>query len=40
VRSLSESYPFEHWPIHKVEEFEQYRKEIEEIRKIKSNLDI
>ena len=40
VRKLASSYPFEHWPIHDSEKYEQFRSEIEELRKIKSDLDI
>lgn len=40
VRQLAPSYPFEHWPIHKADEFERFRSEVEELRKIKSDLDI
>ena len=40
VRQLSHEYPFLNWPIHDNEKFEEFRAEMEEIRKIKSDLDI
>ena len=40
VRQLAPTYPFEHWPIHDTDKFEQFRSEVEDLRKVKSDLDI
>lgn len=40
VRSLDETFPFEHWPVHKAEEYERFKSDLEQLRKVKSDLDI
>ena len=40
VRTLNSEYPFENWPIHMQEQYELFKAEIEEVRKIKSDLDV
>ena len=40
VRELAKEYPFEHWPIHLKDEYEQFKAELSEVKKIKSDLDI
>lgn len=40
MRELATQYPFEHWPIHSKDKYEEFRAEMEQVRKIKSDLDI
>jgi hypothetical protein len=40
VRSLDETFPFEHWPGHDKEGYERFKAELEEVKRIKSDLDI
>ena len=40
VRELAKEYPFEHWPIHEHDKYEEFRAELEGLKKIKSDLDI
>lgn len=40
VRNLDGKWPFQQWPIHDREAFEQFRHEVEEVRKIKHDLDV
>ena len=40
VRSMDETFPFEHWPIHQAAVYKQFKAEMDEIRKVKSDLDI
>ena len=40
MRSLEETFSFEHWPVHDKEAYERFKTELEEVRRIKSDLDI
>lgn len=40
VRTLNESWPFEEWPVHDRDLFERIRSEINELSKIKRDLDV
>lgn len=40
VRSLDGQWPFQQWPVHQRDVFEEFRENMNEIAKIKSHLDI
>lgn len=40
VRQLAPEYPFQHWPIHSRELYEKFRAEMEDLKKVKSDLDV
>jgi hypothetical protein len=40
VRNFETSLPFEYWPIHKKEEYEEFKSDLNDFQKMKKKHDI